>query len=258
MGIEPTSEAWEASILPLYDARSFRLPRLYLIAPPREKVRARFLQMSSSGHENSNHSPRRPHPHRIKLKTIHPRLDRRIRLPKYLHLSCILHLQHRHAKSSRASHHRPINQYFPRVERFARVPHVLLHQRSLLRRHIRAKRRPRRNQLEIKMFFAHRMPLFPVVTQDFRDPTESHPAKVREIIAHFPQTSRNESSIPADESSVPHHDPAADAVHAQYFRAALHQGREAAPHSADAHKRAHLRAQVNPSANNLPGGVPRA
>ena len=25
MGIEPTSEAWEASILPLYDARSFLL-----------------------------------------------------------------------------------------------------------------------------------------------------------------------------------------------------------------------------------------
>jgi hypothetical protein len=24
MGIEPTSEAWEASILPLYDARSYR------------------------------------------------------------------------------------------------------------------------------------------------------------------------------------------------------------------------------------------
>jgi hypothetical protein len=29
MGIEPTSEAWEASILPLYDARSF--PRSVLI-----------------------------------------------------------------------------------------------------------------------------------------------------------------------------------------------------------------------------------
>jgi hypothetical protein len=30
MGIEPTSEAWEASILPLYDARSdYVLPRLY-------------------------------------------------------------------------------------------------------------------------------------------------------------------------------------------------------------------------------------
>jgi hypothetical protein len=26
MGIEPTSEAWEASILPLYDARSSRRP----------------------------------------------------------------------------------------------------------------------------------------------------------------------------------------------------------------------------------------
>ena len=29
MGIEPTSEAWEASILPLYDARSFLLFGLY-------------------------------------------------------------------------------------------------------------------------------------------------------------------------------------------------------------------------------------
>src|SRR5215472_2981461 len=28
MGIEPTSEAWEASILPLYDARSFRTPAI--------------------------------------------------------------------------------------------------------------------------------------------------------------------------------------------------------------------------------------
>ncbi len=44
MGIEPTSEAWEASILPLYDARSFRLLRLYLIPRPREKLRARILQ----------------------------------------------------------------------------------------------------------------------------------------------------------------------------------------------------------------------
>jgi hypothetical protein len=44
MGIEPTSEAWEASILPLYDARSFRLPRLYLIPAPREKLRAQVLQ----------------------------------------------------------------------------------------------------------------------------------------------------------------------------------------------------------------------
>jgi hypothetical protein len=42
MGIEPTSEAWEASILPLYDARSFRLPRLYLIQRPREKIELQF------------------------------------------------------------------------------------------------------------------------------------------------------------------------------------------------------------------------
>jgi hypothetical protein len=34
MGIEPTSEAWEASILPLYDARSlYLLARLYLNSP---------------------------------------------------------------------------------------------------------------------------------------------------------------------------------------------------------------------------------
>jgi hypothetical protein len=35
MGIEPTSEAWEASILPLYDARSVtELSRLYTSRPP--------------------------------------------------------------------------------------------------------------------------------------------------------------------------------------------------------------------------------
>ena len=32
MGIEPTSEAWEASILPLYDARSERNQTQYSIA----------------------------------------------------------------------------------------------------------------------------------------------------------------------------------------------------------------------------------
>ena len=42
MGIEPTSEAWEASILPLYDARSFQLPQLYLIPRPHEKPTARI------------------------------------------------------------------------------------------------------------------------------------------------------------------------------------------------------------------------
>ena len=30
MGIEPTSEAWEASILPLYDARSIRYTSIIL------------------------------------------------------------------------------------------------------------------------------------------------------------------------------------------------------------------------------------
>jgi hypothetical protein len=33
MGIEPTSEAWEASILPLYDARSYL--RFYLQTYPK-------------------------------------------------------------------------------------------------------------------------------------------------------------------------------------------------------------------------------
>jgi hypothetical protein len=42
MGIEPTSEAWEASILPLYDARSLQLPRLYLITRPHEKPAVRL------------------------------------------------------------------------------------------------------------------------------------------------------------------------------------------------------------------------
>ena len=46
MGIEPMSEAWEASILPLYDARSRWLRRLYITGAPREKgcARAGFSQ----------------------------------------------------------------------------------------------------------------------------------------------------------------------------------------------------------------------
>src|ERR1700723_2571606 len=55
MGIEPTSEAWEASILPLYDARSFQLSRLYLIAPPREKSAAQLPHA-----RNSQRNRRRP------------------------------------------------------------------------------------------------------------------------------------------------------------------------------------------------------
>jgi hypothetical protein len=35
MGIEPTSEAWEASILPLYDARSISLLADYTQTPPK-------------------------------------------------------------------------------------------------------------------------------------------------------------------------------------------------------------------------------
>jgi hypothetical protein len=51
MGIEPTSEAWEASILPLYDARSFQAAcalatqQLYTSAPAR---RLAFLRRSLS------------------------------------------------------------------------------------------------------------------------------------------------------------------------------------------------------------------
>src|ERR1700735_3073242 len=106
MGIEPTSEAWEASILPLYDARSFQLPRLYLIAPPRENPRRAITARKKI----SSQPARRPNSHRTKLKSIHPRLDRWILSRKFLHLGRVLHLQHRDAKASRACHHGPINQ----------------------------------------------------------------------------------------------------------------------------------------------------
>jgi hypothetical protein len=59
MGIEPMSEAWEASILPLYDARS-RLPRrLYITGAPREKGCALTPQLGAAA--------RLTHTHRIKL-----------------------------------------------------------------------------------------------------------------------------------------------------------------------------------------------
>jgi hypothetical protein len=38
MGIEPTSEAWEASILPLYDARSASKRNDYIILRNRPKL----------------------------------------------------------------------------------------------------------------------------------------------------------------------------------------------------------------------------
>ncbi len=47
MGIEPTSEAWEASILPLYDARSF--PKLTNEIPAR-KLALRKLLVAETAH----------------------------------------------------------------------------------------------------------------------------------------------------------------------------------------------------------------
>jgi hypothetical protein len=46
MGIEPTSEAWEASILPLYDARSSLWPDDYIRLTGR-KYRPGVLDISS-------------------------------------------------------------------------------------------------------------------------------------------------------------------------------------------------------------------
>jgi hypothetical protein len=62
MGIEPMSEAWEASILPLYDARSFLLARLYITAGPREKGCALGRQLGAAA--------RLTHSHRIELERI--------------------------------------------------------------------------------------------------------------------------------------------------------------------------------------------
>jgi hypothetical protein len=53
MGIEPTSEAWEASILPLYDARSSHLlARLYIIssAPAFAMCNPPSLKISTPAH----------------------------------------------------------------------------------------------------------------------------------------------------------------------------------------------------------------
>jgi hypothetical protein len=49
MGIEPTSEAWEASILPLYDARFMHYASKTLVG------RARACQAHVAGHRVSLH-----------------------------------------------------------------------------------------------------------------------------------------------------------------------------------------------------------
>ena len=49
MGIEPTSEAWEASILPLYDARSVAIVPANWPAGKRRRTRRYWLESFSQG-----------------------------------------------------------------------------------------------------------------------------------------------------------------------------------------------------------------
>jgi hypothetical protein len=58
MGIEPTSEAWEASILPLYDARS--IPKLSNESITR-KLALRHLLVAEATHQVVVHQPGRLH-----------------------------------------------------------------------------------------------------------------------------------------------------------------------------------------------------
>ena len=58
MGIEPTSEAWEASILPLYDARS--IPKLAKESITR-KLAFRHLLVPETPHQVVVHQPGRLH-----------------------------------------------------------------------------------------------------------------------------------------------------------------------------------------------------
>ena len=58
MGIEPTSEAWEASILPLYDARS--IPKLSKETIAR-KLALRQMLVTEATHQVVVHQPGRLH-----------------------------------------------------------------------------------------------------------------------------------------------------------------------------------------------------
>ena len=59
MGIEPTSEAWEASILPLYDARSIGLPsRLYIISPQKFATKFKPATVRSADEDFSRFTSR--------------------------------------------------------------------------------------------------------------------------------------------------------------------------------------------------------
>jgi hypothetical protein len=53
MGIEPTSEAWEASILPLYDARS--LNNVAKAETSRKRVVAKMLFPSAKARKSERH-----------------------------------------------------------------------------------------------------------------------------------------------------------------------------------------------------------
>src|SRR5580693_2774582 len=96
MGIEPTSEAWEASILPLYDARSLPLGD-YTQPSSREK---RLDRPSCS-----TLAARLSHAHRVKFEGVQTCLDRGVFLAESLTRRSIGHLQYGHAERSRRRHY---------------------------------------------------------------------------------------------------------------------------------------------------------
>jgi hypothetical protein len=96
MGIEPTSEAWEASILPLYDARSLLLGD-YTQPSSREK---RLDRPSCS-----SLAARLSHSHRAKFEGVQTCFDGRVFLAESLNRRSIGHLQDGHAERSRRRHY---------------------------------------------------------------------------------------------------------------------------------------------------------
>ena len=192
MGIEPTSEAWEASILPLYDARSFHQPRLYPIQHLREKPAAQIP------HFTKTQAKPRAAPTLIgqNSKVFIPALIEGSSSPNFCTSAASSISSTATPNAPSASHHRPVDQNLPRIKCLARITHMLHHQRPFLRRHVGAKCRPWRNQLEIKMLFAHRLAQLPVPRSIFAIQDKSRTANDREIIPHSPRNALSRISDP--------------------------------------------------------------
>src|SRR5260370_13775019 len=95
------------------------------------------------------------HLHWVELVSVEACLLRRIARDEFASFGLACDFQDGHTESAFACHHRAVNKNLPGIELLPHITDMLLHQASLLVRHIQGDSGPRRNQLAEIMLFGH-------------------------------------------------------------------------------------------------------